>query len=69
MLKPYMSYRINFIGNLIYLVEFMARLNSVKPILNNDVILNGIYITYLNYYSSSISADNIKNQSLFIMFL
>ena len=40
-----------------------------KPILNNDVILNGIYITYLNYYSSSISADNIKNQSLFIMFL
>ena len=28
-LKPYMSYRINFIGNLIYLVKFMARLNSV----------------------------------------
>ena len=39
MLKPYMSYRINFIGNLIYLVEFMARLNSVKPILNNDITL------------------------------
>ena len=38
-LKPYMSYRINFIGNLIYWVEFMDRRNSVKPILNNDITL------------------------------
>ena len=35
----YMSYKINLIGNLIYFVEFMARRNKVKPVLNNDITL------------------------------
>ena len=35
----YMSYKINLIGNLIYFVEFTARCNKVKTILNNGIIL------------------------------
>ena len=32
-----MSYKTKLIGSLIYFFEFMARWNSVKPVLNNEI--------------------------------
>ena len=41
-----MSYKINFIGILMYILELMARLNKVNPVLNRDRTLTRPLLLY-----------------------
>ena len=41
-----MSYKINFIGILMYILELMARLNKVNQVLNRDRTLTRPLLLY-----------------------
>lgn len=41
-----MSYKINFIGILTYILELMAHLNKVNPVLNRDRTLTRPLLLY-----------------------